>query len=96
MDLECRNPGQRPGRSANLGGEVRQRREIVADYGGGISEAGPGELHAVAGVAREANDHALAFLDRLDHGTPSILVRVDRLTSSLAAQPVYAGAQTRG
>src|SRR5450755_3298650 len=96
MDLKCRDAGQRPGRSPDLGGEVRQRREIVADQGGGVGEAAPGELHAIAGVAGEANDHALAFLDRFDHVTPSISVRIDRLTSSLAAQRVYASGQTGG
>ena len=48
-------PGQRAGRCADLGGEVREGREVVAEEGGGLGELGAGELHAVAGVAGEAD-----------------------------------------
>ena len=56
--------GQRPGRSADLGREVRQRREVVPHQRRLAREPVTGELHAVAGVAREPDDHAVESLDR--------------------------------
>src|SRR5690606_35807947 len=52
---------------ADLGREVRQRREVVADERGRGGEAVPGQLHPVAGVAREADDDALLLLDFPGH-----------------------------
>ena len=34
VDLEPRHAGERPGRGADLGGEVRQRRQVVAERRG--------------------------------------------------------------
>src|SRR4029077_4357981 len=45
---------------ADLGGEVRQRREVVAEHRGRVGEAATGKLHSVAGISGEANDYALA------------------------------------
>ena len=56
---------QRAGRRADLGGEVGQRREVVPEDGGLAREAVAGQLHAVAGVAGEADDDPLELLDRL-------------------------------
>jgi hypothetical protein len=56
VELEARDAGQRAGGRANLGGEVGQRRDVVAEQRGLGRELRAGELHAVAGVAREAND----------------------------------------
>jgi hypothetical protein len=65
VDLEGRDTVRRAGRRADLGGEVRERGEVVADYGGGVGEATAGELHAVAAVAGEAYDDAILLLERL-------------------------------
>ena len=67
VELEAGDAGQRAGRRADLGREVRQRRDVVADERGLAREAAAGQLHAVAGVAGEADDHLLELLDRLGH-----------------------------
>src|SRR5262249_47294130 len=58
---------QRAGRRADLGREVREGREVVAEDRGLARELAPGELHAVAGVACEADDDAVDLLDLLCH-----------------------------
>ncbi len=67
VDLEGRDAGQRAGGGADLGREIRQRREVVAEHRRRVGEPAARELHPVAGVSGEANDDALAFLDRLLH-----------------------------
>ncbi len=62
VQLEAGDAGQGTGGRANLGGEVGQRRDVVADDGGGVGELRPRQLHAVAGVAGEADGHGLDFL----------------------------------
>ena len=62
-DLEAADAGQGAGRGADLGGIVRQGADVVAEDGGGAGELRAGELHAVAGVAAEADGDALEFLD---------------------------------
>ena len=52
------------GRGADLGGEVRQRGDVMAIDRGGARELAAGELHAVTGVAREADRDAIKLLDR--------------------------------
>ncbi len=59
VDLERGHAGQRPGRGTDLGGELGQRREVVAEQGTCRGEAIPRQLHAVAGVAREPHDDAV-------------------------------------
>ena len=49
-------PGQRSRRGADLRGIVGERADVVADEGGGVRELVAGDLHPVAGVAREADD----------------------------------------
>ncbi len=61
-DLEARHAGQRAGRGADLGRIVGQRADVVAVDGGGPGELGPGQLHAVAGVAGEADGDAIELL----------------------------------
>ena len=65
LDLERGDPVDGPGRRPDLGGEVRQRRQVVAEHGGGGREPVPRQLHPVAGVAGEPDDDALFLLDRL-------------------------------
>ena len=62
VHLERRHPGDRAGRRADLGREVRHRREVVAEDRTHVGEAVAGELHAVAGVAGEADDHRVERL----------------------------------
>ena len=65
VDLEAGNTGQRACRRADLRREVRERREVVAEDGCLARELPAGELHPVAGVAREADDDAVDLLDLL-------------------------------
>ena len=62
-DLEAADARQRAGRGADLGGEVGQRADVVAEDGRRAGELRAGELHAVAGVAGEADGHPLELLD---------------------------------
>ena len=63
-DLEAGDAGQRAGRGADLGREVRQGGDVVAEDGSRAGELRPGHLHAVAGIAREADGDSLQFQDR--------------------------------
>ena len=65
VDLEARDAGQRAGGRADLGGEVGQRRDVVAEQRRLGGELRAGELHAVAGVAGETDDDLRELLDRL-------------------------------
>ncbi len=67
MELEARDAGKRPGRRADLGREVGQRRKVVADERRLAREAPAGQLHPVAGVAGEPDRHLLELLDLLGH-----------------------------
>jgi hypothetical protein len=62
-DLEARHAGQRAGRSTNLGREVGQRADVVAEDGGGAGELRAGELHAVARVAGESDRDPIELAD---------------------------------
>ena len=59
VDLEGGDAARGAGRGADLGREVRQRREVVADVGGGGGEAVADELHTVARVPGEPDDDGL-------------------------------------
>jgi hypothetical protein len=48
MKLEAGDAGESPCGGANLGGEVRQRRKVVAESRRFLSESVAGELHTVA------------------------------------------------
>ena len=63
VDLERRDAREGPGRSTDLGREVGQRHQVVADQGGLGGEPVAGELNAVARVARKADDYALLLFD---------------------------------
>ena len=63
-DLEAADAGQRAGRRPDLGREVGERADIVAEDRGRPGELGAGQLHPVAGIAGEANGDALEILGR--------------------------------
>ena len=63
VDLERRDARQRALGRADLGGEVGQRHQVVAERGRLLGEPVAGELHAVAGVAGEPDDDAVELLD---------------------------------
>ena len=67
VELEAGDARERAGRRADLGREVGQRREVVAEHRRLAREAVAGELHAVAGVAGEADDHLVELLDGFRH-----------------------------
>ena len=62
VDLERADAGQRACRGPDLGGEVGQRRQVVAEQRAGAREPVTGELHAVTRVAREADDDLVQLL----------------------------------
>ncbi len=55
MYLESADAGKSARRGANLGGEVRERGQIVAIERGCIRELAAGDLHSVAGVTAETD-----------------------------------------
>ena len=65
VDLEARDARERAGRRTNLGREVGEGREVVPEHRGLAREPVAGELHAVTGVTREADDHGVEVLDLL-------------------------------
>ena len=82
-DLEPRDAAQRSGRGPDLGGIVRQRADVVAEDGSGPGELGARQLHAVAGVAGEADRDAVQLADRdimalrARHGTSWLLLGLE-------------------
>lgn len=64
LDLERRDTGQRALRCSDLGRIVRLGRQVVAEQRGLGGEPVTGQLHAVAGVPGEADDHLLELLPR--------------------------------
>ena len=74
VQLEGRDPGQRPGRGADLGGEVGQGGQVVAEHGGLGGEPVAGQLHAVAGVAGEPDDDAIELDDLFGHDRDAYVV----------------------
>ena len=64
VDLEAGDAGEGAGRGADLGGEVGQRADVVAEDGRGVGELRAGQLHAVAGVAGEADGRFDSVLRR--------------------------------
>src|SRR5439155_16319252 len=65
LQLEAGDTEERAGGSADLGGEVRQGRDVVAGPRRLGGELLAGELHAVAGVSGKADDGALKLAPRL-------------------------------
>ena len=70
VDLEGGDAVQGAGGSADLGGEIRQRGEVVAEHRGGIREAAARELHSIARVAREPDDYSFPLFDGFCHFEP--------------------------
>ena len=60
-------PGSEPAGARISAGKSGQRREVVAEHRRLAREPVAGELHAVAGVAREADDHLVELLDGFRH-----------------------------
>ena len=87
VELEAGDTRQRAGRRANLGGKVGERRDVVAEHRRLRGELRAGELHAVAGVAREADHDGLALLDDMGHSgrCSTALQRVSGETTDLEA-----------
>ena len=67
VHLERRHAGQGALRRADLGGEVRQRHQVVAERGRLLGEPVSGQLHPVARVAGEPDDDPVDLLDLLGH-----------------------------
>lgn len=65
MKLEAGHAGEGAGGRPDLGGEVRQRREVVPEGRGLRGEPVTRELHAVARVTREADDDPVQSADFL-------------------------------
>ena len=65
VELEGAHAGERAGGCADLGGEIRKRRDVVARERRLGGELHAGDLHAVARVAAEADDDIVAGLDAL-------------------------------
>jgi hypothetical protein len=64
VDLERRHPGQGPGRGPDLGREVRQRGQVVAEQRRGlVVKRSPVSCMPSPGVAGEADDHPVQLLD---------------------------------
>ena len=85
--LERRDSGHRAGWGSNLGRELRECREIVPEEGRDTGESITGELHAITGIAGEADDNVMQRLravidcwrmvDKIGHAQrPPVLARV--------------------
>ncbi len=88
VELEARHARERAGGRADLGREVRERREVVSEQGGLAREAVSRELHPVARVTREADDHAVELLDCLGHALGIAEAR-DRRSEARGARNGY-------
>ena len=62
VQLKAADAGNGPCRGANFGRVVRKRGNVIAVERGGIGELAAGNLHAVAGVARETDDRPIEHL----------------------------------
>ena len=56
VDLVARDAGARARGGADLGGEVGEGGQVVAELRGGVGELAAGDLHAVAGIAGKTDD----------------------------------------
>ena len=77
----------RPGWGPDLGREVRQRREVVAEHRARRREPVADELAAVAGVAGEADDDAVELLRKARFSRVDYFVLVDAETLEPVAEP---------
>ena len=67
VQLEGRDAGQRALWGADLGGKVREGREVVSEHRGFLRETVTGQLHSVAGVACDADNDLIQLLHGLGH-----------------------------
>jgi hypothetical protein len=86
-DLERRHAGDGARRRPDLGRELGQRRQVIAEKCAHGGEPIAGELHAVAGVAGEAQHHPVQFLRVgarccVCHSPPSPRCRIESLCPS--------------
>ena len=93
VDLERGDAGQRAGRRPDLGREVRERRQVVAEQRARRREPVPGELHPVTGVPGEPDDYPVQLLRYLftagrQRPCPSSLVTGRRLSGAPTGQPI--------
>ena len=90
VELEARHPGQRALRRANLGGEIGKCGDVVAEASRLCGEAVTGQLHAVAGIAGEADDDSVELLG---HESSKLVVGRPRQCSSagegMHGQPMH-------
>ena len=87
VQLEGRDAGQRALRGADLGREVREGREVVAEDRGLLGEPVAGELHAVAGVAGDPDDDPVELLDVLGHAGECL--RLDGAATPVADRNLF-------
>ena len=67
LDLEAGDAGQGADRGANLGGEVGEGADVVAEVRRGAGELRADELHSVAGVAAKTDGRLFQRDERLIH-----------------------------
>jgi len=67
MHLERRHPRQRPLRRADLGREVRQRRQIITENRRLCGESVTRQLHTVSGVPGNPDHDPVELLNSLGH-----------------------------
>ena len=63
MNLKAADASEGATRRANLGGKIRERRDVVSEQGAGARELLARELHAVARVAGEPHGGARNLVD---------------------------------
>ena len=73
---KAETPASVPGRSADLGREVGQGDQVVADQRGRRREAVAGELYAVARITGESDDDPLFLFGRLGQATDAPRLRL--------------------
>jgi hypothetical protein len=76
MHLERRHPRQRALRRPDLGREVRERRQIIAERRRLLGEPVTRQLHPITGITREPDDHPIELLDLLGHAKRLLLLGV--------------------
>ena len=100
MELEAADAGERARRGANFGREIGESGEIVAVKGDGVGELAAGDLHAVAGVAGEANDGAVynlaLFRQRNVGGRGHALLQISQVEARSLTTPRESGRRPSG
>ena len=81
VQLEAAHAGQGAGWSADLGGKIRERRQVIPEDRGLLGEPVPRELHTVTRVAGEPDDDVIELLDLLGHSWKTSSARRGRALS---------------